>query len=323
MTEKRGHFVPFPGKSLDFLPFEISIGRKAISIKMETLGETGTREGIPTTLLPPKPLLFGVLNITSDSFSDGGKYLEPESALHKAISLIEEGADVIDIGAQSSNPAAKPVGPEVEWERIGDLIRALKEKNIPVSVDSYEPQVIRKSIRAGADYINHIKGFIDKPSMDLVGEYSQSDVKFIIMYSQDHGNKASRSSDLTPDTVIARILDFFQERERAFLSLGIARERIILDPGMGFFLSPDYKVSFQVIASIERLLQEFPNQMVSVTRKSFLGNGLGGLPVEEREIPTVVSELFLWLRGVPILRTHSPSSFLKGMRTWELAHGKF
>lgn len=290
---------------------------------METRGETTVQRGNGKGILPPRPALFGVLNITTDSFSDGGKYLDSGLALDKARSLIAEGADVIDIGAQSSNTAAGLVDPDLEWARMESLIRALKKEGIPISIDSFKPSVIRRALDSGVDYINHIKGFTDPEGLELVRSASDKSVKFIAMYSQDHGDKANENSPLTPETVIEKVLEFFRERRRVFAEYGISEDRLILDPGMGFFLSPDYRVSFSVISSVKDVLSEFPNLMVSVTKKSFLGNGLGGLSVEEREIPTAVSELFLWLQGVPFLRTHSPRSFLKAMRTWELSNGKY
>ncbi|WP_246048780.1 dihydropteroate synthase [Leptospira sarikeiensis] len=277
-------------------------------------------EGIQGANFPSKPVLFGVLNITSDSFSDGGKYLQEDSALEKAKSLIEEGADVIDIGAQSSNTKANPVSEEIEWERMKGIISELKKENVRISIDTFRPYVIRKALETGVDYINNIRGFVDPESLELLKDQVGTPTKYISMFSQDHSVKASEVSDLRPETVVSKALEFFRERTRTFESLGLA-DRLILDPGMGFFLSPDYKVSFAVLASISEILSEFPNLMVSVTKKSFLGNALGGLPVEEREVPTAISETYLWMKGVPMIRTHSPKSFLTAMKTWELAHG--
>ncbi len=290
---------------------------------METPRELSLSGGIQTPDLPQKPKIFGVLNVTSDSFSDGGKYLEPIDAIEKALSLVAEGADVIDIGAQSSNVQASMVPAELEWERIEGLIKNLKRENISVSIDSFKPYVIQKALEEGVDYINHIRGFTDSESLELLQNYTHLPTKFITMYSQDHGSKAGKHSDLTPETVVEKTLEFFRERKETFSALGLSEDKMIFDPGMGFFLSPDYKVSFAVLSSIRKILEEFPELMVSVTRKSFLGNALGGLPVEEREIPTIVAELHLWLSGVPMIRTHSPASFLKAIKTWELANTRF
>ncbi|TGM15984.1 dihydropteroate synthase [Leptospira selangorensis] len=300
----------------------ISIGTKTPSIKMETKMESDVPNRIQGEIFPPKPILFGVLNITSDSFSDGGKYLREDLALAKAKSLIEEGADVIDIGAQSSNVKAEPISEKVEWDRMKEIISELKKEKVAISVDTFRPYVIRKVLETGVDYINNIRGFVDPESLDLLKEINDKHTKFVAMFSQDHSIKASELSDLKPETVVPLALEFFRERTKFFETLGLA-DRLILDPGMGFFLSPDYKVSFAVLSKITEILSEFPNLMVSVTKKSFLGNALGGLPVEDRIIPTAISETYLWSKGVPMIRTHSPKTFLLAMRTWEMSHGVY
>lgn len=300
----------------------ISIGTKTPSIKMETKMEPNLPNRIQGEIFPPKPILFGVLNITNDSFSDGGKYLREDLAIAKAKSLIEEGADVIDIGAQSSNIKAEPISEETEWDRMKEIIFQLKKEKVAISIDTFRPHVIRKALEAGVDYINNIRGFVDPESLDLLKGTSKQSTKYVAMFSQDHSIRASEFSDLKPETVVPLALEFFRERTKTFESLGLA-DHLILDPGMGFFLSPDYKVSFAVLSKITEILSEFPNLMVSVTKKSFLGNALGGLPVEDRIIPTVISETYLWSKGVSMIRTHSPKSFLLAMKTWEMSHGVY
>ncbi|GBF39751.1 dihydropteroate synthase [Leptospira johnsonii] len=299
-----------------------SIGTKSSSIKMETKMESDLPSRTQGQNFPPKPILFGVLNITSDSFSDGGKYLQEDLALAKAKSLMAEGADVIDIGAQSSNVKAEPISEELEWDRMKEIISELKKEKVAISVDTFRPYVIQKALDAGVDYINNIRGFVDPESLDLLKGASRLSTKYVAMFSQDHSIKASEFSDLKPETVVPLALKFFRERTKTFETLGIAN-RLILDPGMGFFLSPDYKVSFAVLSKITEILSEFPNLMVSVTKKSFLGNALGGLPVEDRIVPTAISETYLWSKGVPMIRTHSPKSFLLAMKTWEMSHGVY
>ncbi|WP_165778770.1 dihydropteroate synthase [Leptospira perolatii] len=269
-----------------------------------------------TMNLPPKPLIFGILNITSDSFFDGGKYLQEEEAIRKAIELKEEGADVIDIGAQSSNIKAEWVDPSEEWKRIETVISELKRNGISISVDTYKPLVMRKALESGVDFINNIRGYVDSESLSVLREFCNLPTKHIIMYSHNHGNRAEEESHLTPENVMPEILEFFEERVRTMKGVGVPEENLIFDPGMGFFLSSDFRVSFSVIRQISELRKRFPKLMVSVTRKSFLGNALGGLAVEERGVPTAVSELYLWSKGVPMIRTHSPSDLIRAIDTW-------
>ncbi|EPG73007.1 dihydropteroate synthase [Leptospira fainei serovar Hurstbridge str. BUT 6] len=290
---------------------------------METLSKNprNGRENRPD--FPPKPLIFGVLNITSDSFSDGGKYMDSDRALEKALSLVQEGADVIDIGAQSSNIKAGWVDPRIEWERMETVIEALKSRKIPISVDTFKSEVMRKALSFGVEYINNIRGFSDEESLKVLIESIQLTTKFILMYSHDRGLKAGPESNLSPESVLSEIFSFFREKKNQLADLNFPEDRIIFDPGMGFFLSPDPKVSFTVLASVEKLMQEFPRLMLSVTRKSFLGNALGGIPVDDREVPTTVCELYLWLKKVPIIRTHAPLNLIRAINIWKLSHGEF
>ncbi|EQA44028.1 dihydropteroate synthase [Leptospira broomii serovar Hurstbridge str. 5399] len=290
---------------------------------METLSKNpqNGRENRPD--FPPKPLIFGVLNITSDSFSDGGKYIDSDLAIEKALSLVQEGADVIDIGAQSSNVKAGWVDPHTEWERMEKVVLELKARKIPISVDTFTPEVMHRAISFGVEYINNIRGFSDEESLKVLRESRLLSTRFILMYSHDRGQRAAPESHLLPESVLSEIFSFFREKKSQLADLNVPEDRIIFDPGMGFFLSPDPKVSFAVLASVEKLIQEFPQLMLSVTRKSFLGNALGGIPVEDREVPTTVCELYLWLKKVPIIRTHSPLNLIRAINIWKLSNGEF
>jgi dihydropteroate synthase len=203
------------------------------------------------------PVIFGVLNITEDSFSDGGKYLTHSASLQKAESLVSQGANVIDIGAQSSNIQAGLVGPEIEWVRMKNLIPDLIAKGVRVSVDSFQPEVIARSLEAGAEFINHIRGFVDSESVREISKFAGSDRKFILMYSHNQSNRAEKNSHLTQDNVISEIVGFFRERKKTLIEAGIPQEQLIFDPGMGFFLSPDFQVSFEVLRRIQTLQEEF------------------------------------------------------------------
>ncbi|TGK28050.1 dihydropteroate synthase [Leptospira gomenensis] len=277
---------------------------------METLPDSNSSRSLP--------VIFGVLNITEDSFSDGGLYINKKDSLKHAEEMILGGANVIDAGAQSSNIQADLVGPDVEWHRLNEVIPDLVEKKIRVSVDSFQPSVIRKSLEAGAEFINHIRGFVDDESVYEISKYSNTEKKFILMFSYNRANRAGIDSHLTTDNVISEIVSFFRERKKVLIDAGISQEQLIFDPGMGFFLSPDFRVSFEVLRKIESLREEFSPTMVSVAKKSFLGNALGGLPVAEREIATAVSELFLSLKGIDYIRTHQPKNFLQARRIWDL-----
>ncbi|RHX92133.1 dihydropteroate synthase [Leptospira stimsonii] len=266
------------------------------------------------------PVIFGVLNITEDSFSDGGKFLTLPASQAKAESLLSEGADVIDIGAQSSNVQSGLVGPEIEWTRMHALIPKWIEKKMRISVDSFQPEVIRKSLEAGVEFINHIRGFVDKQSIYEASKFAGTDRKFVLMYSHNHSNRPETSSHLTTENVIREIRLFFRDRKKEMLESGISPDQLIFDPGMGFFLSPDFQISFEVLKKIKTLQEEFSPMMVSVTKKSFLGNALGGLAVSEREIATVIAELYLSIQNIEYIRTHEPKNLKQALKIWSLLH---
>lgn len=266
------------------------------------------------------PVIFGVLNITEDSFSDGGKFLTLPASQAKAESLLSEGADVIDIGAQSSNVQSGLIGPEIEWTRMHALIPKWIEKKMRISVDSFQPEVIRKSLEAGVEFINHIRGFVDKQSIYEASKFAGTDRKFVLMYSHNHSNRPETSSHLTTENVIREIRLFFRDRKKEMLESGISPDQLIFDPGMGFFLSPDFQISFEVLKKIKTLQEEFSPMMVSVTKKSFLGNALGGLAVSEREIATVIAELYLSIQNIEYIRTHEPKNLKQALKIWSLLH---
>lgn len=266
------------------------------------------------------PVIFGVLNITEDSFSDGGKFLTLPASQTKVESLLSEGADVIDIGAQSSNVQSGLVGPEIEWARMHALIPRWIEKKMRISVDSFQPEVIRKSLEAGVEFINHIRGFVDKQSIYEASKFAGTDRKFVLMYSHNHSNRPETSSHLTTENAIREIRLFFRDRKKEMLESGISPDQLIFDPGMGFFLSPDFQISFEVLRKIKTLQEEFSPMMVSVTKKSFLGNALGGLAVSEREIATVIAELYLSIQNIEYIRTHEPKNLKQALKIWSFLH---
>ncbi len=249
--------------------------------------------------------IFGILNLTEDSFSDGGEFLDFEKSKVQAIKLIEDGADIIDLGAQASNINSKQISEIEEWNRLEKMIFFLKEKNISISVDTFKPFVIEKSILANVDYINNINGFENKESMEIIKKYKNKLPNLISMYSHNLGDIAIQNSNLKKETVIDEILNFFRKKEKEFLEISIPKEKIIFDTGMGFFLSPDYEVSIEVIKKIDLIQNEFPNLLLSVSRKSFIGNLLGSIPPKEREIGTLIFELELIKKQISYIRTHN------------------
>lgn len=266
--------------------------------------------------------IFGILNITTDSFSDGGKYINPDDAIKKGVQLLQEGADWLDVSGQSSNVAANLVTEEEEWKRVEPVIRYFVPKGVRISLDSFRPNVQKKAIDAGVRCLNDITGFTYEGDREFLKTYGakHSDLKFIIMHSHNR-NIAKMKSTLSPEKVIKKIQIFFRDRRNDLTAMGISESSIFFDPGMGFFLSDDPMVSFRVLQDLEILKLEFPQLMVSVSRKSFLGNVLGNLPIEDREFATLACELHLIKNKIPFIRTHNVLKLRHAEKIWNLCQG--
>ncbi len=258
--------------------------------------------------------ILGILNITADSFFDGGKYLAPEAALAHADSLLAEGADIIDIGAASSHPDAAHVTPDEEIARLAPLIPALHDVGASLSIDSFWPQVQAFALEQGVDYLNDIHGF---PEPSLYPALANSRAKLIVMHSVQTEGIATRV-DVVPEAIFDRILDFFDRRLAALTGAGIAPERLILDPGMGFFLGTDPRTSLTVLERLPELAAAFGLPLlVSVSRKSFLQALAGASQGAGLEEATVASEMFAIAQGADYIRTHAPAPLRDGMAVLE------
>lgn len=253
------------------------------------------------------PVIFGILNITADSFSDGGKYLEPSAAIAHGRRLVADGAHVLDIGAASSNPEAGPVPAELEISRLAAILPALK--GIPVSVDTYSPEVQRWALEQGVDYLNDIQGFPDPSIYPLL---AASKTKLVVMHSVQGRGQATRM-DVPPHEIMPRIGAFFERRIAALEAAGIARSRLILDPGMGFFLSSDPQTSFTVLRKLPDLTSRFGLPvLISVSRKSFLRK-MTDRSAAEAGPASLAAELLALQKGAQFIRTHAPAQLKDGI----------
>ena len=256
--------------------------------------------------------ILGILNITEDSFSDGGKYLEPSAALAQADRLLSEGADILDIGAASSHPDAKAVPPEIEIARLAAVVPALHDVGASLSIDTFSLPVQRWALSQGVDYLNDIHGFADPA---LYPALADSNAKLIVMHMVQERGIASRT-DIPPDAIFDRILAFFEKRLAALTQGGIAPERLILDPGMGFFLSTDPQTSLTVLGRLPELAQAFGLPLlVSVSRKSFL-KALAR-PGQGPQEASVAAEMFAVAQGADYIRTHAPAPLREGLQVLE------
>jgi dihydropteroate synthase type 2 len=256
------------------------------------------------------PVILGILNITADSFSDGGKYLNPDAALAHASELMAQGAHGIDIGAAASNPKSAPVTPEEEIARLKPVVTALAREGVPVSIDTFASRVQRWALGEGVAWLNDIHGF---PDPALYPALADSSAKLIVMHAVQAEGRAA-ADDVSPDTIFKRILEFFDARLTALTTAGIARDRLIVDPGMGMFLGRHAEASFEVLRRIGELRQAFGLPvLISVSRKSFLRRGR---PAAAAGPATLAAELFACWQGADYIRTHDPAALADGVRVW-------
>tara|TARA_B100001778_G_scaffold185127_1_gene152461 strand:- start:142 stop:966 length:825 start_codon:yes stop_codon:yes gene_type:complete len=262
------------------------------------------------------PHLLGIVNITTDSFSDGGQYLQPQSLEEHILKLCEGGCPILDLGAASSNPAANPVDTELEIERLNlalEIIQRLKEKSqisrdVEVSIDTFNPEVQKFALDQNIDYLNDITGF---PEREMHPTLAASSCRLIIMHSIQRG--IANETRVSPDLILDQIRSFFQKRLQELETAGISRKRLILDPGMGFFLGSDPECSYRVLRNLQSLKEEFGLPLlVSVSRKSFLG-AITGTPPQRRWAETLACELYLAEQKVEYIRTHDPEAIYRAL----------
>jgi len=257
--------------------------------------------------------VWGILNLTEDSFSDGGRFLGVDAALAHARALVASGADAIDLGAESSNPAGAQVSAREELARLAPIVTALVREGVTVSVDTVKPEVMAEALRLGAAVINDVTGFRDPRSIEALRGFPGS--RAVVMFASQAGPRAERRPRAT-EGLVAEIARFWEERVQAFAAAGVARERLLLDPGMGFFLASNPEPSLAVLKHLPELRAQGTPVLVSTSRKSFIGSTLGGRDVANRGAGTLATELWALAHGADVIRTHDVASLVDAWRLW-------
>ncbi len=247
-------------------------------------------------LVVNRPLIMGILNVTPDSFSDGGKYLAAERAVEHALEMVAEGADIIDIGAESTRPGAEPVPLEEEWQRIQPVLRNIRrQSNIPISVDTYKAEIARRALQEGADLVNDISGLTFDPAMASV--VARAGVPVILMHIKGTPKNMQKNPDYR--NLMEEVYEFLWRQVEFARQQGI--EQTIVDPGIGF--GKRWEDNFELIRRLEEFRGLGCPVLLGPSRKSFLGNLLDR-PPQERLAGTLaacaVGEIF----GADIFRVH-------------------
>lgn len=243
-----------------------------------------------------RPLVMGVVNVTPDSFSDGGRYFSSTAAIEHGLQLIDEGADILDIGGESTRPGAEPVSSDEELRRVVPIIEALRSKNIPISIDTMKPEVMRAAIDAGAAMVNDVNALRERGALDVC---AASDVGVCLMHMQ--GAPRTMQSEPHYSDVVAEIKQFLRERATACEQAGIARERIVIDPGFGFGKNREHNLA--LLRQLKQLTGLGYPVLAALSRKSVLGK-ITGQEVVSRVPASIAAALLAIQNGAHIVRVH-------------------
>ncbi|CAN5214978.1 dihydropteroate synthase [soil metagenome] len=260
---------------------------------------------------------MGIVNVTSDSFSDGGRFLDVEAAIAQAHRLVEDGADLLDLGAESTRPGAAPVSADQEIERLMPVLETLRTLPVPVSVDTYKHEVMRAVLAAGATVINDIRGFASADSRAAV---AAADCGLCVMHMQ--GKPATMQQAPVYTDVVAEVGDWLTSQCRALEQAGVGRDRIVVDPGFGFGKrQPD---NLDLLRRLGVIVDAGRPVLVGLSRKSMIGQ-LGGRPDSkpaERMAASVAAALFAVEQGARIVRVHDVRETVDALRLWRAVRGE-
>lgn len=256
-----------------------------------------------------RPLVMGILNVTPDSFSDGGQFHSLDLALSHAEQMIAEGVDIIDIGGESTRPGVPPVPADEELRRVMPILYALRDCGKPISLDTYKPEVMREAIAAGVDMINDINGFRGPGALDIL---KGSECALCIMHMQRDPltmQQAPQYRDVTAEVSL-----FLRERVKAAEEHGIDRTRLCVDPGFGFGKTVEHNL--ELLKHLDRICEETGLPVLAgLSRKSTVG-AITGKPVEQRVAGSVAAALAAVSRGAKIVRVHDVAETVDALKVW-------
>lgn len=261
-----------------------------------------------------RPIIMGVLNVTPDSFSDGGRFFPPDKAVDQALRMHEEGAAIIDIGGESTRPGAGDLPPERELERVIPVIEAIRGRmDAVISIDTSKPRVMREAVAAGADLINDVSALRAAGSLDAAAEL---DTAVCLMHMQ--GTPRTMQSKPTYDDVVSEVRGFLAERAQACIDAGIRRDKLIVDPGFGFGKTLEHNL--ELLRGMRALCGLGLPVMAGLSRKSFVGT-ITGRQMDERVFGSVAFALAAVTEGASIVRVHDVKATVDALKVWQAVYG--
>lgn len=255
------------------------------------------------------PRVMGIVNVTPDSFSDGGHHQDARSAIAHCERLVAEGADLLDIGGESTRPGARSPSPQEELGRVLPVLRHALGLGVPVSVDTSRPELMRAALDLGADIVNDVRALARPGALDVLVSHPQAGV--CLMHMQGEPGDMQRAPHY--DDVVAEVVAFLQERVRSCVAAGVDRRRIVVDPGIGFGKTADHNLAL-LARQCELQVLALP-LLVGWSRKSTLGQ-ITGRPVQARVAASVAAALLCVQRGASIVRVHDVAPTVDALKVW-------
>jgi dihydropteroate synthase len=263
-----------------------------------------------------RPAVWGVLNVTPDSFSDGGRFTDHDQAVVHAQRLVADGADVVDVGGESTRPGSEPLTAQTEQSRVIPVVAALAAERIRVSIDTLNASTAAAAVEAGAVIVNDVSGGLVDP--DMLSTVADLEVDYVAMHWRGRSDQWDAVSDY--DDIVTEVRDELRSRADAALAAGISPERLWLDPGIGFAKHADD--NWTLLRGLPELVALGFPVLVGASRKRFLAALLPtGSAVEERDLPTAVVSALCATAGVSAVRVHDPASTVRALNTWAAWNG--
>lgn len=255
--------------------------------------------------------VMSIVNVTPDSFSDGGTAFAPDLAVRAALQALSDGADILDIGGESTRPGATPVPLDEEWARIAPVIAGVLKRcpDTIISVDTYKPEIARRAVAAGALIVNDITGL--DPSGNMTEVVAQSSAGVVIMHMQ--GTPATMQIKPEYEDVVGEVISFFHRRIQTAVQAGIAKERIAVDPGIGFGKTLEHNLT--LLRNLDKFAELGCALLIGTSRKRMIGD-ITGRPVGERTSGSVASALHAAWHGAQVVRVHDTAATVDAIRVW-------
>ena len=263
------------------------------------------------TLDLSQPKIMGILNVTPDSFSDGGQHHHKEQAVQRALQMIEEGASIIDIGGESTRPNASPVELEEEIQRVIPVVEALAKYDVVISIDTSQPEVIRAAVKAGAHIWNDVRALTRPQALETAAELN---IPVILMHMRGEPTNMNQLDQYT--NVTEDVMYELEQRLDQALEMGIKKYNIILDPGFGF--AKNAQQNFQLLNEFWKLNQMGYPILSGLSRKRFIGEALNGIPAQERAVGSVAGHLMSIQQGASIVRAHDVKATSDAINVWKM-----